>query len=61
MDEAGISQYLAAVVHDEIVTTPPKALAAEVSRELERCMIEGMARVTDAPVATEAKIGQAWG
>ena len=61
MDERGISQYLAAVVHDEIVTTPPKALAAEVSEILEQCMIEGMARVTDAPVATEAKVGQAWG
>jgi DNA polymerase I-like protein with 3'-5' exonuclease and polymerase domains len=55
MDERGISQYLAAVVHDEIVTTPPRAIASEVSRVLSECMIEGMSRVTDAPVAVEAK------
>lgn len=61
MDEAGISQYLAAVVHDETVLTPPRELADEVSAIQQRCMIEGMQRVTDAPVKVEGKGGLAWG
>lgn len=61
MRERGISQYLAAVVHDEIVTTPPKALLAEVSEIQIACMVEGMQMVTDAPVAVEAKGGDRWG
>lgn len=61
MDERGISQYLAAVLHDEIVTTPPVALFDEVRAIQEACMIEGMAMVTDAPVAVDAKGGRAWG
>lgn len=61
MRERGISQYLAAVVHDEIVTTPPKALLAEVREIQTACMIEGMRMVTDAPVAVEAKGGDRWG
>lgn len=61
MRERGISQYLAAVVHDEIVTTPPKAIMAEVKEIQTACMIEGMQEVTDAPVAVEAKGGDRWG
>lgn len=61
MDECGISQYLSAVVHDEIVTTPPASIADEVGRELERCMLEGMAMVTDAPIAVDMKGGATWG
>lgn len=61
MRERGISQYLAAVVHDEIVLTVPKALLAEVQRVQTECMIEGMQMVTDAPVAVEAKGGDRWG
>lgn len=61
MDQSGISQYLAAVVHDEIVTTPPVSELEEVREIQQACMIEGMQVVTDAPVAVEAKGGRAWG
>jgi len=61
MDERGISKYLAAVIHDEIVTTPPADILEDVRRVQAECMIEGMQMVTDAPVAVEAKGGRAWG
>jgi DNA polymerase-1 len=60
-DQIGLSQYLSAVVHDEIVMTPPRQEAEDVARALEDCMITGMAEVTDAPVAVDAKGGEAWG
>jgi DNA polymerase I-like protein with 3'-5' exonuclease and polymerase domains len=61
LDQRGFSQYLSAVVHDEIVMSCPKELAADVAREVELCMLEGMAQITDAPVAVDAKGGEAWG
>lgn len=61
MDEKGLSQYLSAVVHDEIVLSCPKELADDVAIELEACMLEGMAFITDAPVAVDAKGGETWG
>lgn len=61
-DERGLSQYLSAVVHDEIVATPPMAEAEEYAAALEQAMIDGMAEVTDAPVAVDAKgTRESWG
>jgi DNA polymerase-1 len=60
MDAAGIAEYLSAVVHDEIVTTPPTSMAEDVARELERCMVTGMREATDAPVRVDAKGGRTW-
>ena len=62
LKERGLSQYLSAVVHDEIILTPPKELLAELRPQLELAMIDGMTMVTDAPVAVESKgDGQSWG
>jgi DNA polymerase I-like protein with 3'-5' exonuclease and polymerase domains len=60
LDERGLSQYLCAVVHDEIVTAVPDALAAEVASELREAMVEGMQSVTDATVRVDLKVGKQW-
>lgn len=60
MDERGLTEFLCAVVHDEIVTSPPDAEADNVRHELQRAMVEGMQWATDAPVKTEAKVGKTW-
>jgi DNA polymerase I-like protein with 3'-5' exonuclease and polymerase domains len=59
---AGIIQYLGAVVHDEIVMTVPTELAEEVGGILRECMIRGMVKVCElAPVDAEVSIGRTWG
>lgn len=60
-DQIGLTQYLAAAVHDEIVMTVPRAEAEDAARALEDCMLAGMAIITDAPVAVDAKGGESWG
>lgn len=60
LDQRGFGKYLAAVVHDEIVTTCPKAEAQELGRELVKAMVDAMAIVTSAPVAVDLKDGPGW-
>lgn len=60
MEEQGLTKYLGAVVHDEIVATVPDAEAQDYAQELSRCMIAGMAEVVDADVRTESSIDSTW-
>lgn len=58
----GLTGYIGAVVHDEIVSTVPNGEALEFSREMTEAMIVGMERVCEnAKVVAEASIGATWG
>lgn len=62
--DQGYSQYLCAVVHDEIVYAAPKDKLQEVINAVEDCMIEGMfdALSDAAPIAigVESSYGDSW-
>ena len=59
--ERGLEDYIGATVHDELVACVPEKMAKVFAKELELCMIDGMARVTDTPVKVETKISKSWG
>lgn len=57
----GLTQYIGASVHDELVAAVPRKEAEEYGRELSDSMITGMIRVCDvAPVKVEVDIGETW-
>ncbi|MFJ4701939.1 DNA polymerase [Streptomyces sp. NPDC088768] len=59
MDGAGLLPYLRLPVHDEVVGSAPAADAAEIVREIERCMTTSLGGV---PITAGAKIGKrSWG
>ena len=57
---SGLAPFLCATVHDEVVCSAPVDQAYDVAKTLERCMLGGMAEITDAPVKVEVEIGPAW-
>lgn len=59
MEEAGLLPYLRLPVHDEVIVSAPEADAADVAREVERCMSWELYGV---PIVAEARVGgRAWG
>lgn len=62
--EIGVSQYISAVVHDEIVYTAPTSMIVEVRDEIEQAMIRGMdkalANCAYVPVVVESEYGSSW-
>lgn len=62
--DAGLSPYISAVVHDEIVYTTPTARIVEVRDGIEECMIKGMLTAlqecSPIPVEVESQYGQSW-
>lgn len=58
----GLTEFIGAVVHDEIVSAVPKAYSGEFSEKLHGAMLRGMERVCEmAPVKAEASVGPTWG
>lgn len=58
----GLTEYIGAVVHDEIVSAVPKRYSAEFATKLQAAMIRGMEKVCEkAPVQAEISIGSTWG
>lgn len=58
----GISRYIGAVVHDEIVAAVPESEADEVAGLLKTAMITGMEKVCNyCPVDVEVSVGSTWG
>jgi DNA polymerase I-like protein with 3'-5' exonuclease and polymerase domains len=59
--KAGLTKYLGATVHDELVAAVPNALAVEYGQALGECMVVGMSKVCEnVPVAVEVKAGRTW-
>lgn len=59
-DRRGLSQYLCATVHDEIVAAVPDAVADDYKHELSESMIAGMHKFMDTTVVVEAKVDKHW-
>lgn len=59
-EKSGLTKYLGAAVHDELVACVPDNEAAEYGEELKQAMIRGMARFMDVPVKAEMKMGDTW-
>ncbi|WP_424213179.1 DNA polymerase [Streptomyces sp. BI20] len=59
MQEAGLLDYLRLPIHDEVLASVPKGDAADIAREIERCMTFELFGV---PIEAEAEIGKrSWG
>lgn len=59
MDEAGLLPLLRLPIHDEVVASVPEREAAEITREIERCMTMELGGV---PINAEGEIGgRSWG
>lgn len=59
--ERGLSEYLCATVHDELVSVVPDSEAEDYAVELQRAMIDGMVEVVpNVPIAAEYTIGEFW-
>jgi DNA polymerase-1 len=59
MDASGCLPYLRLPIHDEVLASAPKAEAADIAREIERCMGMTLAGV---PITATAEIGgRSWG
>jgi DNA polymerase-1 len=59
MERAGLLPYMRLPIHDEMLAFAPKAEAAEISREFERCMTMDLFGV---PIEADAEIGgRSWG
>jgi DNA polymerase-1 len=59
MEAAGLLDYLRLLIHDEVLVSAPAGEAAEIAREIERCMTFNL---FDVPIAAEAEIGgRSWG
>jgi DNA polymerase-1 len=59
IEEAGLLDALRLPIHDEVLASVPKSDAADVAREIERCMTFDL---FDVPIVAEAEIGgRSWG
>jgi DNA polymerase-1 len=59
MEAAGLLDYLRLLIHDEVLVSAPAGEAADIAREIERCMTFNL---FDVPIAAEAEIGgRSWG
>lgn len=59
MHESQLTQWLRLPIHDEVLASVPQAEAAEIAREIERCMTMSLYGV---PIVAEAEIGgRSWG
>lgn len=62
--ERGLTQWICAIVHDEIVYTAPWAKIEEVAHEIERAMVDGMEwALKGCPpiaIAVESTWGESW-
>lgn len=62
--ERGLSPYLSAAVHDELVYSCPAGMIGELEREIAECMILGMHRALEGcppiKIAVEASHGPTW-
>lgn len=56
----GLSEYLGATVHDELVAAVPKRHAKEYTNALSKAMIKGMRKAIDITVKTGVTIGDVW-
>jgi len=61
MEQSGVSRYLSAVVHDEIVVTAPVGEIREVQEEVARCMIEGMKQALEGCPPIKIEVEGRWG
>jgi DNA polymerase-1 len=60
-DAEGLTEYIGAVVHDEIVSAVPTAYAEEFATKLHACMIRGMTKVCEhAPIRADISIADTW-
>lgn len=59
-DRQGLTRYLSATVHDEIVACVPDNEAEEYGKELVMCMTAGMKRFLTTSVKAELKVGKSW-
>ena len=59
-DKQGLTKYLGACVHDELVSTVPTKEAKEYGQEMKQAMIKGMHKVITSTVKAEVKIGKEW-
>jgi DNA polymerase-1 len=57
----GLTEFLGATVHDELVAHVPERLAREFAQELQEAMLVGAARVIPTKVTVETSIGSYWG
>jgi DNA polymerase-1 len=59
MDEAGLLPYLRLPIHDEVLASAPKAEAADIAREIARCMTMNLSGV---PIDADPEVGGlSWG
>jgi DNA polymerase-1 len=59
MENAGLTQYLRLVVHDETIASVPREDAEEVGREIARCMTFDLKGV---PISADPQVGgRSWG
>lgn len=58
--KAGL-HYNGATVHDELDACVPQPEAEDYARELAHCMVEGLHKVVDVKIGTEAQWGPTWG
>lgn len=59
MDDAGLVPYLRLPIHDEVLASVPKADAADIAREIQRCMTFDLMGV---PIEADPEIGgRSWG
>ena len=56
----GLTPFLGAAVHDELVAMVPSPYAETFGAELSEAMILGMSNVVNCPITTETKIGRSW-
>lgn len=59
-DKRGLTEYLGATVHDELVACVPNRFAKSYSKELAKAMIDGMKSVMDITVKAGISIGDVW-
>jgi DNA polymerase I-like protein with 3'-5' exonuclease and polymerase domains len=58
--QRGLSRYIGAQVHDELVGWIEEQYAEEYAEELSRTMIEGMQAYVPVNIRTEKKVGDVW-
>lgn len=59
MEERGLLDYMRLPIHDEVLASVPAGEAAEIAREIEKCMTFNL---FDVPIAAAAEIGgRSWG
>lgn len=58
--QAGLGEYLCAVVHDEVVLDVPERIADEAAVEVKRCMAEGMEGLVGVRPGVKIHLGLRW-